>query len=410
MNTDAHQRIAIKGELSIYTAADWKRRLDDLSGQGGDLELDLGAVQALDTAGLQLLMMAKKEMIARGQLLRLTHHSHAVLEVFGLCDIADFFGDPILLHVEPASDYAPAQRGPLLVEAELDREIRADRLQTHHWHISWRPGLDLLRSGMDPLALICYLSTLGHTCSIVTLSDSLPPRAGMNPESCYLGFEIGFHSDADQAAIEAVFEPLREDSQVHILSPHSKTDEYRKMIQALPQESLRMGEILLMRCGIPSPAELDDSITEQPSIDLSVIDRSIMDPSPIEEGLAAQPVEDDCEAENNLISVDTTRLDQLMNLIDELLIAGAGADLAARNTGASEVVEATAVLARLVEEVRESTLALRTVQRGSTCNRFQRVVRAVARGPDKNTLACHHANEYAGDLDRAPTDFMRFQE
>ncbi|UZD97769.1 STAS domain-containing protein [Pseudomonas corrugata] len=102
MNTDAHQRIAIEGELSIYTAAEWKLRLDDLLGQGGNLELDLGAVQELDTAGLQLLIMAKKEVMTRNQLLRLSNHSQAVREVFELCDIADFFGDPILLQSNPS--------------------------------------------------------------------------------------------------------------------------------------------------------------------------------------------------------------------------------------------------------------------------------------------------------------------
>ncbi|WP_454834175.1 STAS domain-containing protein [Pseudomonas lini] len=97
MNTDAHQRIAIEGELSIYTAAEWKRRLDDLIGQGGNLELDLGAVQELDTAGLQLLIMAKKEATDRNQQLLLSNHSQPVLEVFELCGMAAFFGDPILL-------------------------------------------------------------------------------------------------------------------------------------------------------------------------------------------------------------------------------------------------------------------------------------------------------------------------
>jgi anti-anti-sigma factor len=97
MNTDAHQRIAIEGELSIYTAAEWKGRLDDLIGQGGNLELDLGAVQELDTAGLQLLIMAKKEATARSQQMRLSNHSPAVLEVFELCGMAAFFGDSILL-------------------------------------------------------------------------------------------------------------------------------------------------------------------------------------------------------------------------------------------------------------------------------------------------------------------------
>lgn len=92
-----NQRLAIEGELSIYTAAEWKKRLHVLIDQGGSLELDLGAVQELDTAGLQLLIMAKKEATARSQQLLLSHHSQAVLEVFELCGVAAFFGDPILL-------------------------------------------------------------------------------------------------------------------------------------------------------------------------------------------------------------------------------------------------------------------------------------------------------------------------
>lgn len=91
------QRLAIEGELSIYSAGEWKTRLDDLIAQGGSLELDLGAVQELDTAGLQLLIMAKKEATARSQQLLLSNHSPAVLEVFELCGVAAFFGDPILL-------------------------------------------------------------------------------------------------------------------------------------------------------------------------------------------------------------------------------------------------------------------------------------------------------------------------
>lgn len=93
----ANQRLAIEGELNIYTAAEWKKRLQDLVEQGVNLELDLGAVQELDTAGLQLLIMAKKEATDRSQQLLLSNHSQAVLEVFELCGVAVFFGDPILL-------------------------------------------------------------------------------------------------------------------------------------------------------------------------------------------------------------------------------------------------------------------------------------------------------------------------
>ncbi|WP_260954607.1 STAS domain-containing protein [Pseudomonas citri] len=95
MNTAVHQRIAIEGELSIYTAVQWKKRLDELISEGASLELDLSAVQELDTAGLQLLIMAKKTVAARSGQLRLSNHSHAVLEVFELCGMAAFFGDAI---------------------------------------------------------------------------------------------------------------------------------------------------------------------------------------------------------------------------------------------------------------------------------------------------------------------------
>ncbi len=91
------QRVAIEGELNIYTAAEWKKRLSELIDQGVNLDLDLSAVQELDTAGLQLLIMAKKGACARNQQLSLSNHSQTVLEVFELCGVAAFFGDPILL-------------------------------------------------------------------------------------------------------------------------------------------------------------------------------------------------------------------------------------------------------------------------------------------------------------------------
>lgn len=90
-------RIAIEGELTIYNAADWKGRLYEPIARGDSLELDLSAVQELDTAGLQVLIMAKKEALARGQALHLCNHSQAVQDALELCGLAAFFGDPILL-------------------------------------------------------------------------------------------------------------------------------------------------------------------------------------------------------------------------------------------------------------------------------------------------------------------------
>ncbi|PAU66692.1 hypothetical protein BZL41_00280 [Pseudomonas sp. PIC25] len=92
------RQLAVAGELTIYTASEWKPRLLAPLLEDEHLELDLGAVQELDTAGLQLLLLAKKEARARSLTLQFCNHSPAVLEAIELCGLAGFFGDPILLH------------------------------------------------------------------------------------------------------------------------------------------------------------------------------------------------------------------------------------------------------------------------------------------------------------------------
>jgi two-component system chemotaxis sensor kinase CheA len=84
-------------------------------------------------------------------------------------------------------------------------------------------------------------------------------------------------------------------------------------------------------------------------------------------------------AEARLIRVQADKLDQLIDLVGELVIAGAGANLLAQKSGQTSLVEATSVVSRLVESIRDSALQLRMVQIGDTFNRFHRVVRDVAR-------------------------------
>lgn len=86
-----------EGEMSIYTAAETKARLMPLLEKCTELEIDLSLVSELDSAGLQLLILAKRECAARGGSLHLTGHSRAVLEVLDMCDMNAFFGDPVVI-------------------------------------------------------------------------------------------------------------------------------------------------------------------------------------------------------------------------------------------------------------------------------------------------------------------------
>ena len=59
--------------------------------------MNLSAVTELDTAGVQLLMLAKRTAQKQQGQLRLVGHSAAVLEVFDLLHLAAYFGDDLVI-------------------------------------------------------------------------------------------------------------------------------------------------------------------------------------------------------------------------------------------------------------------------------------------------------------------------
>jgi two-component system chemotaxis sensor kinase CheA len=286
---------------------------------------------------------------------------------------------------------APASRAKVIkvpVEYELPHTAQGGgEVETDHWHISLRFSCDVLRNGMDPLSFIRYLCTLGDIEQVVTLVNQIPPASEMDPENCYLGFEINFKSNADKAAIEGVFEFVREDSHIRILPPHSKIDEYQQVIADLPVEDMRVGEILV-RCGTLTRAELDKALRLQHEeigekarpIGEVLMAEQMVRPSVMQAALEKQKqIKEHKTSEASLIRVDAHKLDQLINLVGELIIAGAGASLIAQRAVVTELHESMTTLSRLVEEVRDSALTLRMVQIGTTLNRFQRVVRDVSK-------------------------------
>lgn len=91
-------RVAVEGEMTIYSAQNLKVDLLELLARCGILELDLSGVSEIDSAGLQLLIMVKTAALAQGRVLNIVGHSQVVLEVLDLCDLEDFFGDAVLIY------------------------------------------------------------------------------------------------------------------------------------------------------------------------------------------------------------------------------------------------------------------------------------------------------------------------
>ena len=95
---DSPGHLALAGELTIYHAADVKQQVLAALRASPVLELNLAGVTELDTAGLQVLMLAKLTAQAEQRELRLVQHSPAVVEIFQMLDLGAFFGDALLIH------------------------------------------------------------------------------------------------------------------------------------------------------------------------------------------------------------------------------------------------------------------------------------------------------------------------
>ena len=291
-----------------------------------------------------------------------------------------------------------------IVPVEQTPELHATGggvVSTDGWHISIRFGSSVLKNGTDPLTFLRYLATLGEILSLETISDAIPPAEMMDPESCYLGFEVRFQTRASKAEIEHVFEFVRDDCQLRILPPQSKIQDYVGLINDLPEDSMRLGE-MLVRCGALTQAELEAGLNlqQRPAETVQGDDADSPQPLPIGDVLVEQHVvhREVVEAaasrqatisekkamEARMVRVQADKLDQLIDLVGELVIAGASAHLLAHKSARTDLMESTSVLSRLVENIRDAALQLRMVQIGETFNRFNRVVRDASREMGKD--------------------------
>jgi anti-anti-sigma factor len=78
------RELSFDGELTILTAAEHHRRLRLSLADGVDLHLDLSGVSEIDTAGLQVLLIADRAARQLGAVLTLGEPSPAVRDVLAI--------------------------------------------------------------------------------------------------------------------------------------------------------------------------------------------------------------------------------------------------------------------------------------------------------------------------------------
>jgi two-component system chemotaxis sensor kinase CheA len=313
--------------------------------------------------------------------------------LIGRAEAADQHEDPPTTAAGAALVVAlqAAARSDGTAEAAPDGAAPAAAAAGPRWHIAVAFGADTFRNGMDPLTLLNYVRGLGSMPALSCDIAAVPALDALDPENCHLAFELDLHTLASQSEIEGAFSFVRDDCRLHISAPQQSSHDLVERIEARPDPE-RLGEILV-GAGAITRVQLHHALGSQaqapggaaPRLG-NVLKQSLgVEPRVLEAALVRQGRQRELAAgtagapdDQRFIRVQAPRLDAVINLLGELVIAGAGAALLARQTRQRALMEANAQISRLVEEIRNGTLQLRMVPIVDTFSRFRRVVRDTA--------------------------------
>lgn len=247
------------------------------------------------------------------------------------------------------------------LESDFSERVSVDgerKICSGCWHISIRINQDALKNGMDPVAMIRYLESLGEIQYALVIDDQIDCD-NFDPEILYIGFEFGLSASCAKSDIEDAFMFVAEESNIVVLEPGSDSKQYQTILDNLSSpEELKQ---LLFEHGLLTPHRENSDNNEN-------------SPSPEQE---SKQVENKKNT-SKFVRVEAERLDNLINLIGELVINRQRVDTISERMKDQLLDESVESLRYLTEKVRDAALELRMVPVGETFQRFKRVVRDTA--------------------------------
>jgi two-component system chemotaxis sensor kinase CheA len=262
----------------------------------------------------------------------------------------------------------------------------------HEYTITWTPPDWLFQRGLDPLQIMKELNDLGRLANVVLNTSRLPDLSDLDPERCYLSWEIQLATGKDRKVIDAVFEFVREDSVLVIeerealsvkreASESGTKDDSRATSDAVEGEPKPLGEILV-ETGVVSRETVDHALAQQKRVGQILVEQKAVTPEQLEQALQKQRQQETAvqakKSDATSIRVDTDKIDRLINLVGELVITQSMlSDLGSRFElrQLPVLLERMAQLERNTREIQERVMGIRMLPIGTAFNRFPRLVR-----------------------------------
>ena len=227
------------------------------------------------------------------------------------------------------------------------------------WQIHLEFDGDILRNGSNPLDLLDDLRKLG-ACFVTAQIDDVPLLDELEPEYCFLKWDITLHGDCDRAAIDDVFMFVMDEIKLDCVP----------LVGA--------GEAPLAPVAQPAGYELQ--LDAQP--DVKPEPQPAILPEQSKPAAAAPKRDEQRRADDKGIAtvrVQAERLDELMDRVGELVIAQARLSQLASATDDIAIKSIAEEIERLASSLRDTTMGARMVPIGSLFGRFRRLIHDLSR-------------------------------
>jgi two-component system chemotaxis sensor kinase CheA len=226
------------------------------------------------------------------------------------------------------------------------------------WRIHFAPGPDLLRNGADPLLLVRELAEMGRLTAEASMAG-IPPLEALEPERCYVSWEMVLATTASEDRIRDVFIFVEDICELTI-APVPR--------EPAPSAVAEERQAIAEKTAAPKPTCAGDLIARG-------LDEKRKSP-----GRRATDQPDNAAS----LRVPAARLDQLVDLVGEMVTVQARLSAIAARSADGEVLEVSEEIERLTSALRENSMTLRMVPIRATFERFRRLVHDLARDLGKN--------------------------
>jgi len=237
------------------------------------------------------------------------------------------------------------------------------------WRIRFTPPPEILHNGTKPIALLREVAELGR-CHVVAHTSQIPRLSELDPELCSTRWDILLTTDQGEDAIRGVFLFVDEPGTLSVT---------RLEVGLEPEDDQRLGEILVAR-GDLSAEQLAEALGQQKKIGAVLSDAGVVSGDAVASALAEQKeVRKAREAKSasanaSSIRVAADKLDALVDLVGELVIAQARLSQISASNPVDGLEDLAEEIERITGELRDRTLSVRMLPIGTTFGRFRRLV------------------------------------